>query len=90
MKTVNALQIRSHLGEILDLLARTKEPILVSKGREIRAVLVTPEQFKARFLDYQAEDQKKRLLEIIEGSREESLEAKNSVDVLRTLRGDEE
>ena len=42
MKTVNALKIRNNLGEILDLLEKTKEPILVSKGREIRAVLITP------------------------------------------------
>ena len=33
MKTVNALKIRNNLGEILDLLEKTKEPILVSKGR---------------------------------------------------------
>ena len=49
MKTVNALRIRNNLGEILDMLNKTGEPILVSKVREIRAVLITPEQFKKRF-----------------------------------------
>ncbi len=87
MKTVNALKIRNNLGEVLDMLARTSEPILISKGKEIKAVLITPEQFKKRFLDYQAEEQKKQLLEIIEGMKADSLETKDSVEVLRELRG---
>ncbi len=87
MKTVNALKIRNNLGEVLDMLTRTSEPIFVSKGREIKAVLITPEQFKKRFLDYQAEERRNQLLEIIEGMKADSLEAKDSVQVLRELRG---
>ena len=49
MKTVNALKIRNNLGEVLELLTKTGEPILISKGREVRAVLITPEQFEKRF-----------------------------------------
>jgi PHD/YefM family antitoxin component YafN of YafNO toxin-antitoxin module len=87
MKKVNALKIRNNLGEVLDTLAKTGEPILVSKGREIRAVLITPEQFKRRFLDYQAEEQKKQLLQTIEGLQAHSLEEQDSLDLLRELRG---
>jgi len=50
-------------------------------------VLITPEQFKKEFLDYQAEERKKQLLEIIEGMKADSLEAKDSVEALRELRG---
>ena len=49
METINALKIRNHLGEVLDLLAKKGEPILVSKGKKVRAVLITPEQFRRRF-----------------------------------------
>ena len=87
MKTVNALKIRNHLGEVLEELNETGKPILVSKGRKIRAVLITPEQFKKRFLDYQAEEEKKRLLEIIKGAKAKRRGAKNSVEILRELRG---
>jgi PHD/YefM family antitoxin component YafN of YafNO toxin-antitoxin module len=87
MKTVNALKIRNNLGEVLELLTKTGEPILISKGREDRAVLITPEQFEKRFLDYQAEEQKKQLLETIKSLRVDSLETKSSVEVLRELRG---
>ncbi|HDM78362.1 MAG TPA: type II toxin-antitoxin system Phd/YefM family antitoxin [Deltaproteobacteria bacterium] len=50
METVNALKVRNNLGKILDRLEKTREPILISKGRKICAVLVTPEDFETRFL----------------------------------------
>jgi PHD/YefM family antitoxin component YafN of YafNO toxin-antitoxin module len=87
MKTVNALRIRNNLGEILDMLNKTGDPILVSKGREIRAVLITPDQFKKRFLDYQAEEQKRQLLETIKALQDDRVEKQDSVQVLRELRG---
>jgi PHD/YefM family antitoxin component YafN of YafNO toxin-antitoxin module len=87
MKTVNALKIRNNLGEVLDELIKTGEPILVSKGRRVQAVLITPEQFQTRFLDFQAEEKKRHLLGVIKGSREDSLEGRESVTVIRELRG---
>ncbi len=90
MKTVNALKIRNHLGEVLKELNKTGKPILVSKGRKIQAVLITPEQFKKRFLDYQAEEERKRLLDIIKGLKAKRHGTKDSVEVLRELRGYEQ
>ena len=87
MKTVNALKIRNNLGEILDLLEKTKEPILVSKGREIRAVIITPEQFQDRFIDYQARERKQQLLDTIKGLQAKSVGGRKSIDVLREIRG---
>lgn len=87
MKTVNALKIRNHLGEVLEELNKTGKPILVSKGRKIWAVLITPEQFQRRFLDYQAEEKKKWLLETIESLRAKGRGSKDSVELLRELRG---
>jgi PHD/YefM family antitoxin component YafN of YafNO toxin-antitoxin module len=87
MKTVNALKIRNHLGEVLSLLDKTGEPVLVSKGKEIRAVLITPEQFQRRFLDYQADEKKQELLAAISKLKEKRLGKKNSISVLRELRG---
>ena len=87
MKTVNALEIRNHLGAVLDELEEKKEPIFVSKGRAVRAVLITPEDFKVRFVDRQAEDERNRLLEKLRDLRTQRRGAKDSVDVLRALRG---
>ena len=87
MRTVNALKIRNHLGEVLSLLDKTGEPVLVSKGKEIRAVLITPEQFQRRFLDFQADEKKLELLATISKLKEKRLGKKNSTSVLRELRG---
>ena len=87
MKTVNALKIRNNLGEVLDFLTSTGEPVLVSKGKEIKAVLITPEDFKRRFLDLQAEENKKKLLETIKNIRAGTVMKKKSITVLRELRG---
>jgi len=87
MKTVNALKIRNHLGEVLNLLSKTGEPVLVSKGKEIRAVLITPEQFQRRFLDYQADEKKQELLATMNKLKEKRLGKKSSISILRELRG---
>jgi PHD/YefM family antitoxin component YafN of YafNO toxin-antitoxin module len=87
MEEVNALKIRNNLGEILDRLNDKGEPILISKGRKIRAVLVTPEQFEKRFLDWQAKEEKKRFLEVVKRLRKGKKESLSSITVLRQLRG---
>jgi PHD/YefM family antitoxin component YafN of YafNO toxin-antitoxin module len=87
MKEVNALTLRNRLGEILDQLGKTGEPVLVSKGRKAKAVMITPEQFEQRFLVYQAEEKKKELLAKIKSARSARIGRKTSVDVLRELRG---
>jgi PHD/YefM family antitoxin component YafN of YafNO toxin-antitoxin module len=87
MEEVNALKIRNNLGEVLDRLNKTGNPVFISKGRKVRAVLVTPEQFEKRFLDWQAEDQKKRFLENVRLLRKGKKGKRSSLDVLRQLRG---
>jgi len=50
-------------------------------------VLITPEDFKKRFVDVQAEDDKRAFLENIKKLRALKTEKKQSVQVLRELRG---
>ena len=87
MKTVNALTRRNNLGSVLDTLEKTKEPILISKGRIIRAVLITPDDFRRRFVDRQAEEEKQRLLGKIKSLSSGRVGKEDSVEVLRELRG---
>jgi len=87
MEEVNALKIRNNLGEILDRLNDLGEPIFISKGRKIRAVLVTPEQFERRFLDWQVEEEKKRFIETFQSLRDGRKGRLSSLTVLRKLRG---
>ncbi len=86
MKTVNALAVRNRLGEILEALERTGEPVLVSKGKRVRAALITIEDFQRRFLDKQAEERREELLARIRGLRRHRVGDRDSVEVLRELR----
>jgi PHD/YefM family antitoxin component YafN of YafNO toxin-antitoxin module len=90
MKTVNALSVRNRLGEILDGLDRTGEPILISKGKKIRAVLITPEAFQRRFLDFQAREQREQFLERLKAMKGPKVVSEDSVETLRRLRGYDE
>ena len=87
MKTVNALEIRNNLGRVLDELEESKQPVLVSKGRRIRVVLISPEDFKLRFIDRQAEAEKELWLKKLEELRAPRRGELASIDVLRELRG---
>lgn len=87
MKTVNALSLRNRLGEILDSIEKTGEPVLVSKGRRIKAVLISPEDFQRRFLDHQATEARKRMLQTVKELRGSRIIEVDSVDLLRELRG---
>jgi prevent-host-death family protein len=87
MEKVNALKLRNNLGEILDRLSTKGDPILISKGRKIRAVLVTPEDFERRFLDVKAQEEKDQLLELFKSLRKRKKVSIPSLKVLRQLRG---
>jgi PHD/YefM family antitoxin component YafN of YafNO toxin-antitoxin module len=87
MEKVNALKLRNNLGEVLDRLTKTGKPLLISKGREIRAVLITPEDFEKRFLDIQAKEEKERLLKLFKSLRRAKKGEADSLKLLRALRG---
>jgi len=90
MKTVNALKVRNNLSEILDLLEETGEPILITKGRKIRAALITPEQLKTRFLNFHADEPRRQLLETMATLKKKARGNKDSLTLLRELRGYEQ
>jgi PHD/YefM family antitoxin component YafN of YafNO toxin-antitoxin module len=84
---VNALEIRNNLGRVLDELEESKQPVLVSKGRKIRAVLISPEDFKLRFIDRQAEAEKESWLRKLDELRAPRRGEASSIEILRELRG---
>ncbi len=87
MKTVNALTIRNKLGSVLEELDKTREPILVSKGRKVRAVLISIEDFERRFVDKHAEEKRNQLIARIKALRAERLQSATSLEMLRAQRG---
>jgi prevent-host-death family protein len=85
MISINALELRNHLGDLLDSLAATGEPLIVTRARKPTAAIITIEQFKRRFLDYQAESDRRALQDRIRGIREDA--TADSLAELRALRG---
>ncbi len=87
MKTINALSLRNNLGKVLQELEETNEPVLVSKGRKVRAALVGIEDFQKRFIDKQAEEDKEKWLKKLFELRAPRTGGVSSLDTLRELRG---
>ena len=87
MKTINALTIRNNLGKVLQELEETREPVLVSKGRKVRAVLISIEDFQTRFIDKQAEAEKEQWMKKLDELRAPRVDSLTSLDALRHLRG---
>ncbi len=88
MRRVNALTIRNRLGEVLDMLDAEHEPIMISKGKKLRAVLISYEDFTRRFIDKQAEEKKDAFLRQAKRWRAQAEdESADPVETLRALRG---
>jgi len=83
MKT-NALAVRQSFGKILQKLKASGEPIVIEKGREEVAVLISIEDYRERFIDRQAEAEKQALLERFKKNKITS--SKNSTSVLHQFR----
>lgn len=81
---VNALQIRQSLGKILERLKQEDEPIIIEKGREPVAVLISLRMFRERFVDYREEQKRRQLLDKFRQTA--SVPAVDSLEALRALR----
>jgi hypothetical protein len=79
--------VRNRFGEISAGLEETGEAVLISKGRKIRAVLITPEPFARRFLGDQWEGSKRGILAAIASLLGTRAGEKESLAVLRERRG---
>ena len=88
--TVNALKVRNQFGEILEQLDEGNSPILIEKRKKVRAVLISYEDYKTRFLDKQIEDERERFLLQVEENRRPSRHGVDPIRYLRSLRGYED
>ncbi len=81
---VNALQLRQSLGKILEKLKKTDEPIIIEKGRQPVAVLVSLKVFRERFIDLREEQKRQEMLEAFRLSAANPVE--DSLAALREAR----
>jgi len=79
--------VHIHLGKVLQELEETGEPILLSKGRKVRAALITFEDFQRRFIDRQAEEAQEKWRNALGELRAPRVGTRSSLDTLREVRG---
>jgi PHD/YefM family antitoxin component YafN of YafNO toxin-antitoxin module len=88
MRKINTLTVRNKFGAVLEMLDADNEPILISKGKELRAVLISYEDFLHRYIDKQAEADKQDFLEQARRYRDAAGPGTtDSLQSLRSLRG---
>lgn len=83
-KTINALLLRQHFGQVLKDLEEANEPIVIEKGRKPVAVLISIELFKKRFLDFQDLEAQRALY--LEFAHNPPKPKQSSLNTLRDLR----
>ena len=86
MLTVNALELRQSLTKIIKKLQRTGEPILLEKGRKPAAVIISLEDFKRRFVEKEADEERRRVVQKILNLSRKSSVTETAEEILRTLR----
>ena len=86
MKTVNALQLRQSLGQVLDHLERHGDPILVCRRRMPAAALVSLKDYRERFVDREADERRREVVARLRGLKFKSPAGGSTLDILRDLR----
>lgn len=86
MKTVNALQLRQSLGKVLDQLEHDGAPIVVCRRRTPAAALVSLKDYRERFVDREADDQRRKVVAKLRKLRFQSPRTGTTLDLLRDLR----
>jgi prevent-host-death family protein len=86
MKSVNALELRQSLGRVLRQLERGGAPILVQRGREPAAVLISLRDYRERFADREADEHRRAIVAQIKATRFASPRGASTLDLLRELR----
>ncbi len=86
MKKTNALKMRESLGKVLKSLQKDGQPVLVEKDRKPAAVLISLEDYYKRFVDVEADQVRKEMVERIKKARIKLPDGKSSLDIIRELR----
>ena len=86
METVNALELRQSLGKVLDQLEHDGKPILVCRRRAPAAALVSLKDYRERFVDRAADDQRRDVVARLKRLKFNSPASGTTLDILRDLR----
>jgi prevent-host-death family protein len=83
MKTVNALKLRQQLGSVLKELQASGRPVLIERNSRPAAVLISLEDYQKRFVDREADDKRREMIEVILKTRLRLPAGKSTLDLLQ-------
>jgi prevent-host-death family protein len=83
MKTVNALRLRQQLGSVLKELQASGRPVLIERNSRPAAVLISLEDYQKRFVDREADDKRREMIEVILKTRLRLPAGKSTLDLLQ-------
>ncbi len=86
MDAVNAVELRQSLGRVLRRLERDGAPIVVKRGQKPAAVLISLRDFRERFVDRDADEQRRAVVARLKRLRIATPEGRTTLDLLRELR----
>ena len=86
MNSVNALTLRQSLGRVLRQLERGGAPILVQRGRQPAAVLISLRDYQERFVDREADARRQSIVAELKATRFRGPAGGTTLDLLRDLR----
>lgn len=86
MKRVNALELRQNLGRVLRSLEKEGDPIIIERQRRPAAVLISLADYQTRFVDREADEQRRAIVERIREIRFTAPRGKTTLDLLRKVR----
>lgn len=86
MKHVNALELRQNLGRVLRGLEKGGEPVVIDRQRQPAAVLISLVDYQKRFVDKDADEQRRAVVERIRELEFSPPRGKTTLDLLRKVR----
>lgn len=87
MEKVNALELRQSLGRVLQRLKKNGSPILLEKDRKPAAVIISLEDYRKRFVDVEADEIRRQIVQRIKRAGLATPKGVSSLDLLRETRG---
>jgi len=86
MKKVNALELRQNLGKVLRSLEKDGEPVVIERQRQPAAVLISLADYQKRFVDKDADQKRRGIVERIRELEFAAPRGKTTLDLLRKVR----
>lgn len=91
MKSISSIQLRQSVRKVISILKKNNEPLLLSQGKVPAAVIISLEDYKAKFHDKVLADKRRQIIADIKSiakskTKSKSVEQISTDEILRNFR----